>query len=414
MSGVEIALRLVGAFYVLAGLVAARRMVVEAFLDEALAGLTLRPVPQADRVRGQWMLLIVAGVFASGVLVLALSVLALPAFLACACAQGVYLAHVAPRLVDREEPPDAAGRRGTRNAFLIYLVATAFVAWAAAAGHLRWPGEDPLPAVIAGAAIAAFATYQTAKMRKPAGERSGPSADPLRPETPDILPDRVRLMVRPFVLPFADDETGRVVPQFLAVSTFGPELVADILDWEESYLATIPPRKRSGGLADPVAAARHEVEGHALAERMAAVIGPERVTYAPVGTPFPAAPERIYTRPRRLKVMADYGCHPLWSMDDAYSGNLDPEVLGLSPPLVADLAAWAERFEDALDWDNPGTVREEDGFLARHEAEGRALAQRLARELAGPGRDVQVYLMTREAGVVEVRGGSPEDFPPAE
>ena len=99
-------------------------------------------------------------------------------------------------------------------------------------------------------------------MREPLGGRSGPSAGSLRPETPDVLPDRVRLMVRPrFVLPFAADDTGGVVPQALAVSTFGHGPVADVLDWEESYLATIPPRKRTGGLADPVAAARPRPEG---------------------------------------------------------------------------------------------------------------------------------------------------------
>lgn len=188
MSSVEFALRLIGAFYVLAGLFAAWQMMMEACLDRTLAGLTLKPVPRADRLRGRWMLGVAASVFAGGVLLLALSVLALPAFLAGAAAQGAYLSHVAPRIIDPEEPPDPAGRRGTRNAFLIYLTATAFVVWAAAAGHLRWPGEDPWPAAIACVAIAA---YQMTKMGEPPGWRSGPSGDPLRPETPEVLPHRV-------------------------------------------------------------------------------------------------------------------------------------------------------------------------------------------------------------------------------
>jgi len=101
--------------------------------------------------------------------------------------------------------------------------------------------------------------------------------------------------------------------------------------------------------------------------------------------------------------MADYGCHPVWSMDDGYGGNIDPEVLGFSPTLVADLNAWAERFEDALDWDNPGAFRENNGFLERHEAEGRKLAIRVARELRDQGRgDVMVFVMTQEIGVVLV------------
>ncbi|MGQ3354365.1 MAG: hypothetical protein ACT6XY_08305 [Phreatobacter sp.] len=411
MNGAEIALRLVGAFYVLAGLIAARQMVMEAFLDKALAGLTLKPVSRADRLRGRWMLGIAAGVFGGGVLLLALSILALPAFLACAAAQATYLGHAAPRLIDPEDPPDPAGRRRTRNAFLVYLCATGLVAAAAAEGHLRWPSDDPWPAAIAGIALAAFVAWHVSKASEPLGERRTLSTNALEPETPEVLPDKVRLMVRPFVLPFADDATGRVVPQSLAVTTFGEALVAEILDWEEAYLATIPPQKRTGGFTDPEAAARHEAEGRALAARMAAVLGAQRVTHAPVGTPFPEAPERSYTRPGRIKLMADYGCHPLWSMDEAYSGNIDPEVLGLSPALVADLMAWAERFDDALDWDNPGVVRDDDGFLARHEHEGRALASRLAGELAALGRDVQVYLRTQEHGVVEVTDGSSPPSP---
>lgn len=413
MSGVEIILRLIGAFYILAGLIAARQMVMEAFLDKALAGLTLKPVPRADRLRGRWMLGIAASVFAGGVLLLALSILALPAFLACAAAQAAYLGHAAPRLIDPDDPPDPAGRRRTRNAFLVYLGATGLVAAAAATAHLRWPWDDPWPAAIAGIALAAFVAWHVAKASETLGGRRGFSIEPVEPETPEVLPGRVRLMVRPFVLPFADDATGRVVPQSLAVSTFGEALVADILDWEEAYLATIPARKRTGGFADPDAAARHAAEGRALAERMAAVLGAERVAYEPVGTPFPEAPERSYTRPERIKVMADYACHPLWSMDQAYSGNLDPEVLGLSPSLVTDLAAWAERFDDALDWDNPGAVRDDDGFLAAHEAEGRLLAERLAEEFAVQGRDVQVCFMTQDHGVIEVTGGPSPPAPAA-
>jgi len=409
MNGVEIALRLLGAFYILAGLVAARQMVMEAFLDKALAGLTLKPVPRADRLRGRWMFAIAATVFASGVLLLALSILALPVFLVCVGLQAAYLAHVAPLLIDPDEPPDPAGRRRTRNAFLVYLGATGLVAAAAMAGHLRWPGNDPWPAAIAGIGIVLFVAWHVSKLRETLAGRPAPSADLLEPETPEVLPDRVRLMVRPFVLPFADDATGRVVPQSLAVSTFGEALVADILDWEEAYLATIPLRKRTGGFTDPAAAARHEAAGRALAERMAAVLGADSVTYAPVGTPFLEAPERSYTRPERIKVMADYGCHPLWSMDEAYSGNLDPEALGLSPALVADLMAWAERFDDALDWDNPGAVRDDDGFLARHEAEGRLLAGRLAGEFAAQGRDVAVCLFTHDAGVLNIPAAAPPD-----
>lgn len=407
MSGIEIGIRLVGAFYVVAGIVAARQMVMEVFLDKALAGITLKPVPQVDRLRSRWILGIVATVFAGGALLAVLSVLALPAFLAAFVLQAVYLGHIAPRFIDPLDPPDPAGRRATRNALLIHGAASILVAAAALAGRLRSPTAEPWLVLAAGVVILCFLAHLVRTVRAPLSPSRGASADPVIPEPPAVLPEKVRLMVRPFVLPFADDATGRVVPQNLAIRTFGEDLVADILAWEEAYLDTIPHRKRTGGFSDPAAAARHEAEGQALAARMAAVIGVDRVIHAPVGTVFPSASERSYTEPRRVKVMADYACHPLWSMDADYAGNIDPEVLGLSPDLVGDLAAWAEQFDDALDWDNPGAVRDDDGFLARHEAEGRALAERLAGEFAAQGRAVVVCLFTHDAGVVDIPAAAP-------
>lgn len=404
MSGIEFGIRLVGAFYLLAGIVAARQMVMDAFLDKALAGITLKPVPRADRLRSQWMLATAVAVFAGGVLLAVLSLLALPAFLAAAAVQAVYIGHVAPRLIDPEDEPDPGGRRATVNAFLIYLAATALVGTVAAAGFLRWPDAEPWLLAGAGIAILVFAAYHLHRVRQPlSGRHPSMSSDTAYPEEPAVLPAKVRLMVRPFVLPFADDATGWVVPQKLAVETFGAELVGDILDWETNYLGTIPQGKRKGGFTDPLQAEQHEAEGRALAARMAAVIGEDRIVYAPVGTIFPEAPERTYTDPRRIKLMADYGCHPIWSLDDEYGGNIDPAALGLSRPLAADLLAWAERYEDALDWDDPGAFREDDGFLERHEAEGRRLAVRVARELRDQGRGhIMVFLMTQAVGVVEV------------
>jgi hypothetical protein len=409
MSGIEIGMRLVGAFYVVAGIIAARQMVVEAFLDKALAGITLKPVPRADRLRGQWMLAIAIAVFGGGILLAVLSVLALPALLAGSALQAAYLGTVAPRLIDPHEEPDPAGRRATVNAFLIHLTVTGLVAVAAAAGLLGWPREEPWLHAGAGLAILAFAAYHLNQVAAPlTGGRPPTLPDAELPGEPEVLPDKVRLMVRPFVLPFADDATGRVIPQNLAVRTFGEALVADILDWEEAYLATVPQGKRKGGFADPEAAARHEAEGRALAARMAAAIGPERVVHAPAGTPFLSSPELTYTNPARIKLMADYGCHPVWSLDEDYGGNIAPAALGLSPALVADLDAWVERFEDALDWDDPGAFREDDGFLERHEADGRRLAVRVARELRDQGRGhIAVFLMTHGTGVVTVTADGP-------
>jgi hypothetical protein len=95
----------------------------------------------------------------------------------------------------------------------------------------------------------------------------------------------------------------------------------------------------------------------------------------------------------RIKVMADYGCHALWWDADPSGriGNIDPETLGLSPGLVAALRAWAERFDAALDMEDPanspGLAPEEEQAFRQ---EGKMLAQRVGEEL-GEGVAVRFH-----------------------
>lgn len=102
--------------------------------------------------------------------------------------------------------------------------------------------------------------------------------------------------------------------------------------------------------------------------------------------PTPAALQRArVTRParRRLLLMADYGCWPLWEPGaDPY--QLTPHDLPLSGALRARLAAWAEAFDATLNWDDPATsdFPDEAARQAFH-AEGAALAELLRAELGG-------------------------------
>lgn len=91
---------------------------------------------------------------------------------------------------------------------------------------------------------------------------------------------------------------------------------------------------------------------------------------------------------RRLKLMADYGCHPLWGTVDPEIGDVDPASLPLSAGLVADLAAWAAAYDATLDRDDPSasgfrSVEAQAGFRA----EGVRLAERLTAEL-GPDFEI--------------------------
>lgn len=110
---------------------------------------------------------------------------------------------------------------------------------------------------------------------------------------------------------------------------------------------------------------------------------------------------------RTIKVMADYGTHPLWALDPDMYGDISPEALGLSPELTRDLTEWGQSFSASLDEDNPAESRWSDAERAAHEAMARPLAIRLARELP----DRTIYVLQSDVGVVEVRAD--EDLPPS-
>jgi hypothetical protein len=91
---------------------------------------------------------------------------------------------------------------------------------------------------------------------------------------------------------------------------------------------------------------------------------------------------------RKLKLMADYQCYPLWNLSPGDYENLSPESLPISTALRDALNAWADQYDLTLDLSDPSTA----GFDSRESANrfvatGHALLARLREEL-GPGYDV--------------------------
>lgn len=89
--------------------------------------------------------------------------------------------------------------------------------------------------------------------------------------------------------------------------------------------------------------------------------------------------------PRRLKLMADYQCSPLWEYEeppgDLYA-NRDPAELPLSEVTIRELAAWAAWFDTFLDMDDPNGSREVlPEETAAFDQAGRRLWTVLRREL---------------------------------
>lgn len=110
---------------------------------------------------------------------------------------------------------------------------------------------------------------------------------------------------------------------------------------------------------------------------------------------------RPVSEARQVKVMADYGCHPLWAMDEDLCGDIAPEALQLSSELVRDFHEWAQAYDASLNSEDAANSLWSDSEHEDHMARGRPLAIRLARERP----DLDVYVMDPKDGLVEVREG---------
>lgn len=95
---------------------------------------------------------------------------------------------------------------------------------------------------------------------------------------------------------------------------------------------------------------------------------------------------------RRIRLMADYFCHPLWHSGGVEVGDIDPASLPISADLQQDLGAWARAFDAILDMDDPANKGgfESPQAAADFAAQGAQLADRLRGEL-GPDWDVAYW-----------------------
>jgi len=85
---------------------------------------------------------------------------------------------------------------------------------------------------------------------------------------------------------------------------------------------------------------------------------------------------------RSIKVMADYGCFPLWEASPGLIGNIDPETLPISAPLKSRLLRWSHDYDSTLNVDDPLN----SGFRSPEEQasfdkDGANLAEALRKEL---------------------------------
>lgn len=148
MDPTDIGLRIVGAFYAFAGVVATRAVITSNMLDRALLAISMKKAPWHETAQTAWLFVASLIVLTGGSALMLRLEAAVWLFLVSAILQALYIFVIAPRWFDVEDPPDPLGRQRTTNAFVIYLAATALVVWAFATGRLLRAEQLPTPALL--------------------------------------------------------------------------------------------------------------------------------------------------------------------------------------------------------------------------------------------------------------------------
>lgn len=93
---------------------------------------------------------------------------------------------------------------------------------------------------------------------------------------------------------------------------------------------------------------------------------------------------------KKLKVMADYECFPIWDMSPEKYGDVDPNVLPISDELKQQLFDWSNEYDGTMNHSDPAS----SGFKSREvemafKERGVKLAHQLQKEL-GPNYKVLI------------------------
>ena len=235
-----IILATIGAFYVFAGLVLARQMLIDRMLSRAIEMISLEKQSRVETLQRVWMTVSAILIFAAGATLFCLSRLAVWLFVAALLQQVLYLTWVAPRYFDAENEPDHAGRRQSTNATILFGAMTLAVVAAATNGNLLPLSGAGLPPLFLSVALTlAFAVWMLLRLRMPnrPGVHGLPDIDDADEEPVDLAKvDALRICAEWYELPvmafFADGEPGFLTHRQIGLSdALGRELDA----WQSAY-----------------------------------------------------------------------------------------------------------------------------------------------------------------------------------
>ena len=87
---------------------------------------------------------------------------------------------------------------------------------------------------------------------------------------------------------------------------------------------------------------------------------------------------------RKIKLMADYECYPIWEVFSDGIDNIDPSSLPISDRLASRINNWADEYDQTLNHQDPS----KSGFnseeaMKSFEVQGKLLFNELKEELKG-------------------------------
>jgi hypothetical protein len=413
-------LRLVGAFYAVGSLFGLKRMAADFLLTQAIGAIG-KPKPLEARAEKERNLALTSSLLLVGiggiVLLAGLEPAAFIFFVSLLLYAG-YLFILAPLRLDPHDPPEEPGRGQTRNAFWIYLAATALVGAAWRQGRLTpLAAASPTALAFAGAAALALIVFAArlrlqARLKGPAwsGASAGDESPPAGMQR-TVEEDLAHIRSRPLVMrpswdrgALFDAGNGEAVtmPLFEGYALDDDDALAQ---WNALF-AELGDRDDPlrAGLKDGDAVRKLDEAGRPVFEKLSRTLGHPDFTFDPKPAPMP--PRRAASR---VKLMSDYPQPPLWIMDGDVYEPVEPSEFGISRQLDLDIAEWETACARSWDADDPGAdPRWTEAQFLEHEEQGRRLAVRLARELAATGRGaVEVNAYRRSDGIYPVRAGDP-------
>ena len=418
---IDVILRLAGGFYALVAFLALRRLATALVIDEAIAALSSTSeqtrADSAARLAAQRLhaALMLGALVVSGLAGLALALMLdlAAALLAAALLVFAGLLIALPLYFDRFDPPPPGARRRSWIAMLAMCGVFLLVI-----GH--WRAGRMIPFAHAQARIVAtFFVGAAAFLAAAAWSWRGASGTPRLPDLapPDSAPtspetEFAAFDVRRFVLRLTSGGTGLIdadndesVPFHYPLRELTDADRAALEAWQDDFQRALDPDDPARArIADAEVRAALAARGQELFARLSERFG-ARLSHEP--EPKPLAPSQTA---KRLILRAQTRDWPLVDAarpDESHT----PESFGLSARLSDDLFDWLMDYDQADfpaerppgPYDTPDWT---EAQIVAFDARGRALAVRVARQLADTGRgDTRVAFTTIAGADVAVDRG---------